>query len=60
MRLAEPKAVLYNKEIHKELAKARKKFVYDHTYKQDEKASKRVANLLEQIIEESMRENDGK
>lgn len=47
------KNALYNEEVHKELAKARKKFVYEHAYKQDGKASKRVADLITQMIEES-------
>ena len=46
---------LYNEEVRKELAKARKKFVYDHTYIQDGNASKRTVNLIIQMIKESKR-----
>lgn len=48
--------VLYNKEVRKKLAKTRKKFVYEHAYIQDGKASKRVADLIFQMIEEARRE----
>lgn len=45
--------VLYNKKVQKKLANARKKFVYEHAYIQDGKASERVANVIIQMIEES-------
>jgi len=44
---------LYNKEIRRNLAQARGKFVYDHAYKQDGKASKRVADLIIRMVKES-------
>lgn len=47
------KDALYNEEVRKKLAEARKRFVYEHAYKQDGKASERVANLIVQMIEES-------
>jgi UDP-N-acetylglucosamine 2-epimerase len=47
------KDALYNEEVRKKLAEARKKFVYEYTYKQDGQASKRVADLIIRMIEES-------
>lgn len=47
------KDALYNEEVRAGLAKARKKFVYEHTYIQDAQASKRVADLIIQMIEKS-------
>ena len=44
---------LYNKEVRKNLAEARGKFVYEHAYKQDGKASKRVADLIIRMVKES-------
>ena len=52
--------VLYNKEVRKKLSEARKRFVYEHAYIQDGKASKRVADLIMQMIEESKRERNEK
>jgi CDP-glycerol glycerophosphotransferase (TagB/SpsB family) len=49
---------LYNEEVRRKLAEARKKFIYEHAYKQDGKASKRVVDLVMQMIKESKREND--
>ncbi len=49
------KGTLYNKEVRKKLAEARKKFVYEHAYIQDGQASKRVADLIMQIIEGTRR-----
>jgi hypothetical protein len=49
------KDALYNEEIRKKLAEARKKFIYEHAYIQDGKASERVAKLIEQMIKESKR-----
>ena len=46
---------LYNEATRKKLKEARKKFVYEHAYIQDGKASKRVANLIIQLIEDSKR-----
>lgn len=54
------KDVLYNEEIRKKLAEARKKFVYEHAYIQDGKASKRVADLIVQMMEESRRKKGGR
>ena len=45
------KDVLYNKEVLQRLADARKKFVYEHAYIQDGKASERVGDLIIQMIE---------
>jgi len=42
------------------LAEARKKFVFEHAYIQDRKASERVVNLIEEMIEESMRRKERK
>ena len=47
------KDALYNSEIRKKLADARKRFVYEHAYIQDGKASERVVNLIVQMMEES-------
>lgn len=44
---------LYNEEVRKKLAEERRKFVYEYVYKQDGEASKRVADLIMQVIEES-------
>ena len=52
------KDALYNEENCKKLTKERKKFVYEHAYIQDGKASKRVANLIIQLIEESKKRKD--
>lgn len=52
------KDVLYNEEVRKKLAEARKKFVYEHAHIQDGKASKRVADLIIQMIEESRRKKN--
>jgi len=46
---------LYNEDVRQRLAVNRKKFVYDYAYKQDGEASKRVAQLIRNMIEESMR-----
>lgn len=47
------KDALYNEEVRKKLAEARRKFVYEYAYLQDGQASKRVADLIVQMIEES-------
>jgi len=47
------RTALYDKEVHQRLAKARNEFVYEHTYLQDGQGSKRVADLIIQMIEES-------
>lgn len=44
---------LYNEEVRQRLAVNRKKFVYDYAYKQDDQASKRVAQLIKNLIKES-------
>lgn len=49
---------LYNEAIRKRLAEARKKFVYEYAYLQDGKASKGVADLIIQLIEESRGEKN--
>lgn len=47
------KDALYNKEILQRLAESRKKFIHEHAYKIDGRASERVANLMREIIKES-------
>ena len=47
------KDALYNEEVRGKLAKAREKFIYDNAYLVDGQASKRVADLIIQMIEES-------
>ena len=47
------KDALYNKEVRERLAEARRRFVYQYAYIQDGQASKRVADLVMQMIEES-------
>lgn len=47
------KKVLYASEFRKKIEKNRKKFVYEHAYIQDGKASKRVADLITQMIEDA-------
>ncbi len=47
------KDMLYNKEIRQRLAEGRKKFAYDHAYLIDGQASKRVADLIIQMVEEA-------
>lgn len=49
---------LYNEEVRKKLAEERRKFVYEYVYKQDGEASKRVADLIMRMIEESGRKNE--
>ncbi len=44
---------LSDPETRSELARNRKKFVYEHAYKLDGRATKRVAGLIEWLIEES-------
>jgi len=46
---------LYNEDVRQRLAVNRKKFVYDYAYEQDGQASKRVAQLIRNMIQESMR-----
>jgi glycosyltransferase involved in cell wall biosynthesis len=46
---------LYNEAIRRKLAEGRRQFVYEYAYKQDGKASKRVVDLIIQMIEESGR-----
>ena len=47
------KNALFDEEMKNKLAGARKKFVYEHAYLQDGKASKRVADLIIQLIEKN-------
>jgi CDP-glycerol glycerophosphotransferase (TagB/SpsB family) len=49
---------LYNEEVRKRLAEARNKFVYEYVYKQDGKPSKRVADLIIQMMKEPRRKNE--
>ncbi|CEG13086.1 hypothetical protein MSIBF_A320004 [groundwater metagenome] len=44
------KKVLYDKETQEKLKNAREKFVYEHAYLQDEKATERICNLIEEFI----------
>jgi len=44
---------LYDGEVKKRLAEARQSFVYEQTYLQDGQASRRVANVIISMIEES-------
>lgn len=46
-------SALHDEKVRAKLAGAREKFVYDHAYIQDGQASRRVANLIIQMIEES-------
>jgi predicted glycosyltransferase len=48
--------VLYDKNIQKKLEKAKKKFIYEHAYLQDGKATERVCDLIENMIKESKNE----
>jgi UDP-N-acetylglucosamine 2-epimerase len=50
--------VLYNSQFREKLEKNRKKFVYEHAYIQDGKASERVADLIMEMIEESRRKKE--
>lgn len=50
------KKALYNIQVRKELESNRKKFVYEYAYIQDGQASKRVTDLIIQMIEESKKE----
>ncbi len=43
---------LYSKKTREELRVAREKFVFNHAYKQDGKATLRVVNLVEQLVKE--------
>lgn len=45
------KKALYDKQTQEKLKKAREKFVYEHAYKQDGKATERVCDLIEEMIE---------
>jgi glycosyltransferase involved in cell wall biosynthesis len=45
---------LYSEVTRKKLKEARKKFVYEHAYIQDGKASERVANLIIQLMKGNM------
>lgn len=51
------KDALYNEDVRQRLAEARKKFVYEYAYLQGGNASKRVADLIIQMIEELKMEN---
>ena len=44
--------VLNSERVRRELAKARKRFVYEYAYIQDGKASRRVAELIGQMMQE--------
>lgn len=47
------KSILDNKTVRENLKKNRTKFIYEHTYKQDNKAFQRVAKLINKISEET-------
>lgn len=44
------KKVLYDKETQEKLKNAREKFIYKHAYLQDGKATERVCDLIEKVI----------
>jgi len=44
------KKALYDKETQEKLKKAREKFIYEHAYLQDGKATERICNLIEEMI----------
>jgi UDP-N-acetylglucosamine 2-epimerase len=44
------KSIINNINTQKNLKKNRKKYIYDHNYKQDGKASKRIVNLINKMI----------
>ncbi|MBM3254349.1 MAG: hypothetical protein FJZ16_08865 [Candidatus Omnitrophica bacterium] len=44
------KDILYNKDVGQKLAQARKEFVYEHAYIQDGHATKRVTELVKQML----------
>ena len=44
------KSILENKEVKERLKKNRKKYIYEHAYKQDGKASERVLHLINKMI----------
>jgi len=46
------KNVLYNREILQKISDAREKFIYEHGYRIDGKASERVADLIENLLRE--------
>lgn len=46
-------SALYDEQVRGTLDENRKKFLYEHTYIQDGQATKRVADLIIQMIEES-------
>ncbi len=45
-------SVLSNKKVRRRLEKNRKKYIYNHAYKQDGKAAERVAKMIRNIIKE--------
>jgi hypothetical protein len=47
------KDALYNEDVLRKLAEARKRFVYEYTYLQDGKAAKRIADLLEDMMRQN-------
>ena len=50
---------LYDPEVRNEMGRKRKEFVQEHAYIQDGQASKRVAELISRLIEESKRAESG-
>jgi UDP-N-acetylglucosamine 2-epimerase len=47
------KSILYDQKTRERLGDARKKFIYEHAYKQDGKAAERIVDVIEEMIEES-------
>ncbi|MCD6513509.1 MAG: UDP-N-acetylglucosamine 2-epimerase, partial [Candidatus Odinarchaeota archaeon] len=47
------KMALFDKNVQIKLAERRKKFVYEHVYKIDGKATKRVIDVIEQLLRKS-------
>lgn len=50
------KSILKDETVRKKLEKNRKKYIYEHAYKQDGKASERVVKLINQMLKEAEKE----
>jgi hypothetical protein len=46
-------AALYDEKTRERIKTEGERFVYDHAYKQDGKATERVASLIEKMIKKS-------
>lgn len=51
------KSLLENETVRKKLEKNRKKYIYEHAYKQDGKAADRVVKLINKMLKETEAEN---